>query len=44
MAEHIDKLPAITNLSKKEKKILNDKCVKLHIKRARLPSYTQIYG
>lgn len=31
MTENIDKLPAITNLSKKEKKILNDNLVKFHI-------------
>lgn len=31
MTENIDKLPAITNLSKKEKKILKDNLVKFHI-------------
>lgn len=31
MTESIDKLPAITNLSKKEKKILKDNLVKFHI-------------
>lgn len=31
MTESIDKLPAITNLSKKEKKILKDNFVKFHI-------------
>ena len=31
MTENLDKLPAITNLSKKEKTILNDNLVKFHI-------------
>lgn len=31
MIENLDKLPAITNLSKKEKTILNDNLVKFHI-------------
>ena len=31
MTESIDKLPAITNLSKKEKKILKDNLVKFHV-------------
>jgi hypothetical protein len=31
MTEKIDKLPAITNLSKKEKKILKDNLVKFHV-------------
>lgn len=31
MTENMDKLPAITNLSKKEKKILKDNLVKFHV-------------
>ncbi len=31
MTENLDKFPAITNLSKKEKKVLNDNLVKFHI-------------